>query len=183
LPPPEGNANLFAMEDAFAEQAFYLADSGVDFLHIESMTHPKEARAALRGARLGAPDAAVVISMSCRLSRGAYITPTGSMPELMLQVFQEEKADGVGINCSLSPVDLFNLVRMLVDRSDVPIFAQPTIAPDDSGPLYPREFASGVETLFALGARAVGGCCGTRPTDISAAYEITARTVPAQPRV
>jgi 5-methyltetrahydrofolate--homocysteine methyltransferase len=169
IPPPQGDANLIDMEEAFAEQASLLAEGGVDFLHIETMAHPKEMRAALRGAREGAPGLAVVVSMSARRSRDRYKTTQGFSVASMMKVGIEERADGLGANCMLSPADMLDLITMMVAEADVPVFAQPTIAPDGGVPLYPDEFAEGVAALFEAGARAVGGCCGTGATDLDSA--------------
>jgi homocysteine S-methyltransferase len=171
-PPPEGNADLLALEEAFAEQAAALAEGGVHLLHVETLYHPKEARAALRGCRLGAPDLPVIASMTCRAERSGFATLLGFSPENMLQAFVEEGADAVGANCTLAPADLLDLVRLLRTRTLLPVIARPTIAPTGAAPLLPGEFATGVRALFAVGATAVGGCCGAGPRDIAAARAV-----------
>lgn len=169
IPPPQGNASLLELEDTFEEQARSLADGGVHFLHIETMVHPKELRAALRGARAAAPELQVVVSMACRPSAEGFKTTMGFSVESMIAVAMEEKADGIGANCMLSPVDMLPLIQAMVAQTSVPVFAKPTIAPNGGAPLYPDEFADGVIQLFEAGARAVGGCCGTNPKDIDSA--------------
>jgi methionine synthase I (cobalamin-dependent) len=166
VPPPEGRADLAELEDAYAEQAMALAEGGVDFLHIETLYHPKEARAALRGARLGAPGLPVVASMTCRATATGYATPLGMTPETMLAAFIEEGADGVGVNCTLPPGDLLDLVRQLRARTTLPLFAKPTATPNGAARIRSEDMATGAIALFAVGATAVGGCCGTTPFDI-----------------
>lgn len=178
VPPPEGKADLIELEDAFAEQAMSLAEGGVDLIHIETMYHPKEARAAIRGVREGAPDLAIAASMTCRRTTAGYTTPLGFPPEVMLATFLEEEVDAIGVNCTLAPADMLDLVRFLRTRSDRPIFAKPTVAPSGSGPILPEELATGALALFAAGASAVGGCCGAGPADIAAVRRI----VDAAPR-
>lgn len=168
IPPPEGKADLVELEDCFAEQAMVLAEGGVDFLHIETQYHPKEARAALRGAREGAPDLQVAISMTCQRTATGYVTPLGFPAEVLLAVFLEEKVDAIGVNCTLSPADMVDLVSMLRSRSGRPIFAKPTAAPRGVTPLDKLEMAMGSLGLFAAGARAVGACCGAGPDEIAA---------------
>jgi methionine synthase I (cobalamin-dependent) len=176
IPPPEGNADLVELEDAFAEQAQALAEGGVDLLHLETFYHPKEARAAIRGARAGAPGLPLVGSMTCRRQRaGGYATPLGFPAETMLGAFLEEGADGVGTNCTLGPADMLDLVRLVRSRTDKPLFAKPTIAPSGSAPLLPDELAVGALALWAAGATAVGGCCGSGPADIAAVSRAFAR--------
>lgn len=167
LPPPEGLADLTELEDAYAEQAMALAEGGVDVLHVETMYHPKEARAALRGARLGAPGLPVLASMTCKLAPGGYATPLGFAPEVMLAVFLEERVDGVGVNCTLAPATMLDLVRLIRSRTHLPLLAQPTASPGPSEHILPREMAVGALALFAAGATVVGGCCATTPADIA----------------
>jgi methionine synthase I (cobalamin-dependent) len=168
-PPPEGEANLVDMEQAFAEQALALAEGGVDVLHLETMYHPKEARAALRGCRIGAPGLPVIASMTCQYEGSSYSTGFGFTPESLLQVFLEERADGIGVNCSIGPATMLDVIRLIRTRYRGFILAKPTIAPTNEAPLLPGEFATGALALFAVGATAVGGCCGTGPADIAAA--------------
>jgi methionine synthase I (cobalamin-dependent) len=171
IPPPEGTADLIELEDAYAEQAMALAEGGVDALHIETMYHPKEARAAIRGAREGAPSLRLIASMTCRRHGTAYTTPLGFSPEVMLAAFLEEGVQGVGANCTLAPADMLDLIRLIRSRTDVAVFAKPTLSPTGTSILPPQELASGALALFAAGAYAVGGCCGAGPDAIRAARQ------------
>jgi 5-methyltetrahydrofolate--homocysteine methyltransferase len=171
VPPPEGNADLLELEAAFAEQAAVLAQAdpaGVAFLHLECFYHPKELRAAMRGCRAGAPGLPVATSFSCNRAGSTYRSAMGFAVEQLIGVALEESADALGANCWLPPDEMLPLVELLLARSPVPVLAQPIVAPAGAAPLYPGEFAVGIELLFATGARAVGGCCGTRPADLAA---------------
>jgi 5-methyltetrahydrofolate--homocysteine methyltransferase len=171
LPPPQGDADLHLLEETFAEQAMLLAEAGVDFLHAETMCHPKELRAVMRGCRQGAPQMPLVVSISCQRSGAQFKSSLGFSAEALVAVALEEKAAGIGANCMLPPEAMSQLISYIVEQADVPVFAKPTIAPDGGPPLYPEEFAQGVLSLFGLGAAAVGGCCGTSAEDIRAAAE------------
>ncbi|MFH0900254.1 MAG: homocysteine S-methyltransferase family protein [Pseudomonadota bacterium] len=181
IPPPQGNADLELLEHCYAEQAKVLAGSGVDLLHLETMYHPKEARAALRGARNGAPGIQVIASMTCRRISGGgsgYATPLGFSPEVMLAVFLEENADAIGVCCSLEPASMLDLLSLVRRRTSKPIFAKPIPPPATESSVGPEAFARGVMALLAAGARAVGGCCGTGPAEIATAR----RHLDAMPR-
>jgi methionine synthase I (cobalamin-dependent) len=156
------------LEDAFAEQAAYLAEAGVDLLHIETLMDPLEARAAVRGARLGAPGLAVVASLTCTKQHGAFVTPLGHKWEAVLDTLLEEKVDGVGTNCSLAPHDMLGLVERMRARTDKVLWAKPTCAPTYGPSVSPAEFARAALALYQAGANAVGGCCGTGPAHIAA---------------
>jgi 5-methyltetrahydrofolate--homocysteine methyltransferase len=172
LPPPQGDADLHLLEEVFAEQASVLAAEGVDFLHLETMVHPKELRAALRGCQDGASKLPVVASICSQLSAGVYKSTLGFAADALIAVALEERVSGIGVNCMLPPAAMAPLVSaMLALDGDLPVFAQPTIAPNEAAPLYPEEFAQGVLSLFDLGAAAVGGCCGTGAEDIRAVSE------------
>ena len=171
VPPPEGEADLLELEDAFAEQASAIAEAGpgaAAFIHLESFYHPKELRAALRGCRAGAPGMAIAASFACSRAGSSYRSAMGFPVEQLLAVALEERADAVGANCWLTPAAMVPLIEILLARSAVPVIAKPIAAPAGSAPLYPGEFALGVEVLFATGARAVGGCCGTTADDVAA---------------
>jgi 5-methyltetrahydrofolate--homocysteine methyltransferase len=175
VPPPEGDADLIELEDAFAEQAQLLVGAGARALHLETFGHPKELRAALRGARAGAPGVPVIGSFTCLAAIGSgrvgdpiLRTPAGFSPDAMIQVLIEEAADGAGVNCSVGPNDMIALVARLAGRVDVPIVARPIAAPQGSAPLLPDEFAREAVDLFTVGAALVGGCCGTGPADLGA---------------
>ncbi len=171
VPPPEGSANLAEMEYAFAEQAAALQEGGVDLLHVETLYHPKEARAAIRGCRAGARNIPVVASVSCSIVTNNYRTTMGFAAETILSTLLEEKVDGLGVNCALLPAEMLDLIRLLRDRTDLPIFAQPTAKPEPRRAIEPDEFATGAVALLAVGADAVGGCCGTKPAHIEAAHD------------
>ncbi len=172
VPPPEGDADLIELEETFAEQAAAIADAGagrVAFIHLESFYHPKELRAALRGCRAGAPALSVAASLACNRAGASYKSALGFPVELLLSVALEERADAVGANCWLPPHDMLPLIERLLARSPVPVMAKPTVAPTGQPRLHPEQFAAGALALFAAGARAVGGCCGTTAADLAAA--------------
>lgn len=79
----------------------------------------------------------------------------GFPADVLLGVALAEQADAEGANCRLSPADMLPLIERMVARSPVPVFAKPIVAPA-GGPLYPGEFAAGVESLFTCGARGWG---------------------------
>src|SRR5690606_29216561 len=171
VPPPEGDADLTELEEVFAEQAALLAEGGVDLLHADTTVHPKEPRAALRRCPDGAPDLPVVVSITCRRHGNDYRSTMGFCSDQLAQVALEERADGLGVNCNLPPSALVALVDRWAAHA-VPLFVQPSGAPESGPALYPAQFAAGCMDLFDAGARAVGGCCGTSGAELAAAREL-----------
>jgi methionine synthase I (cobalamin-dependent) len=174
VPAPDGPTDLHELEDAFAEQAQALAEGGVDLLCLETMAHPKELRAALRGVREGAPALGVIASIGARRTTKGYVTWQGFAVEQLLAVALEEHADGVGVNCGLTPAEMLDLVRQLRARTDLPLIARAVAEPTGAPPVSPSTFAEGMLALLAAGATSVGGCCGAGPAHIAAARALLA---------
>jgi homocysteine S-methyltransferase len=83
-------------------------------------------------------------------------------------------ADVVGVNCSVGPHGVLEVVEQLAKVVTVPISAQPNAGlPREVGdrkmymasPEYMAEYA---RRIVEAGARFVGGCCGTTPDHIKA---------------
>ena len=53
----------------------------------------------------------VVASISCRPGNGGYLSHIGFTAEHIIQVLAEERADGVGVNCTLAPAEQKKLLR------------------------------------------------------------------------
>jgi homocysteine S-methyltransferase len=85
----------------------------------------------------------------------------------------------LGINCTLGPQRSLTALRELRAHSDLPLSVQPNaglprrVAPArfeyDADTEY---FARYAGQLMEAGARIVGGCCGTTPTQLAAAAEL-----------
>jgi methionine synthase I (cobalamin-dependent) len=169
---PGADVSPAELEDAFAEQATLLAEAGADLLHVETFYHPVELGAALRGARAGAPALAVIGSFTCGRDPAApddvagFRTPAGFAPAAMLAVLAAERADAVGVCCSLPAAALAPLVRQVADATEAPVVAQPIPAPGRAAPA--ERFATAAHALFAAGASIVGGCCGVDAADLAA---------------
>jgi methionine synthase I (cobalamin-dependent) len=116
--------------------------------------------------------------MTCKAAGQGYATPLGASVEAMLAAFVEEGADAVGVNCTLDPVSMLDLVRLVRSKTALPILAQPTAAPTAQPVVAPGEMGLGALALLAAGATAVGSCCGSEPAHIAA----IARAVASQGR-
>ncbi|MBD3347605.1 MAG: hypothetical protein GF400_00215, partial [Candidatus Eisenbacteria bacterium] len=170
LVEPLGELSFKGAYDAFAEQARALAEGGVDFILIETMTELREAKAALLAARetTGLP---VIITMTFGEN---YATPTGTDPATAANVLSSMGAFAVGANCSTGPSLMVEVVGRMAQTVATPLLAQPNAGlPElvDGETVFkvgPDEFAEGMERLVPAGASFVGGCCGTTPAHIEA---------------
>ncbi|MFH1502677.1 MAG: homocysteine S-methyltransferase family protein, partial [Candidatus Eisenbacteria bacterium] len=165
LVEPLGDLSFWDAYETFREQSEALAEGGVDFILIETMSDLKEARAALLAAResTGLP---VMITMTFD---DTFVTPTGTDPATAANVLASMGAFAVGANCSTGPTRMVEVIGRMAETVSVPILAQPNAGLPElvNGRTVfrvgPEEFARGIEKLVTVGASMVGGCCGTRP--------------------
>ena len=157
---------------AYAEQAAALAEGGVDLLLIETMFAFDETDAAFQGAR-SVTDLPIVVSFS--YDRGTA-TMMGVKPKKVVTKYQEMGAALVGANCGTT---LENMETIMAEYAETapgfPLWAKPNaglprmdvetqIAYYDVTPEKMGEYAG---KYIALGARVVGGCCGSRPEHVA----------------
>lgn len=158
--------------EAFAIQAEALAAGGVDVLWIETMADVAEVSAAVEGARRGAPHLPIVTTMTFD-SHGR--TMMGTWPRDAARALAELGAVAVGANCGTGPAEIENAIEamhgvapdtILVAKGNagVPRFVGVSTVYD----MTPEMAGEHALRVRALGARIVGGCCGTTPDHIRA---------------
>ncbi|HEX4439817.1 MAG TPA: homocysteine S-methyltransferase family protein [Thermoanaerobaculia bacterium] len=153
------------LETEHAAQARELAAAGADLILAETHNSIREAAAALLAAKAtGLPVAvSLVTDGKGRLLSGetiedaaARLVPLGP--------------DAIGINCVPAARVLFELDRLKGAAGSTPLLAYGNLGlPQDekgwefSEELAPEAYAEEAARWLALGARIVGGCCGTTP--------------------
>ncbi len=170
---PLGDVSLAELADSFARQAEVLAASGVDYLSIETMMDLAEARCALEAALgTGLP---VTVCLTFERRKRGHFTLMGNGPREAMQTLVQAGATAVGANCSLGAADMWDLVPELLEGSgSAPVIVKPNAGlPElvDGRPVYrqdPLSFAADVARCVELGARIVGGCCGTGGEHVAA---------------
>jgi 5-methyltetrahydrofolate--homocysteine methyltransferase len=172
---PLGKRTADEATEFFAEQARTLAEAGVDVLYVETMSSLEELRAAVEGARSAAPDLPVTATLSFeRRTR----TNMGVRPEEAAELLRELDVAAMGANCGHS-LDMTEeaLRRMAEVAPGVPLIAKPNAGiPHMEGEEFvydgtPEEMADYARLYVELGARVVGGCCGSTPAHIAAIAE------------
>lgn len=159
----------------FAEQAAALAEAGVDVLYIETMSSLDEARAAVEGARRVAPEVPLTVTFSFdRKGR----TGMGVRPQEAAQRLLEWGVTGMGANCGASLEMTEGAVRQMREAAPEAILI---VKPNAGLPkvvqgelVYeatPAVMAQWARRFVDLGARVVGGCCGSTPAHIRAIAE------------
>lgn len=154
---------------AFASQIRGLVAGGADLIFIETQFDLAEARAAVAAARQEC-DLPVMVSMT--FEQGVSLT--GSTPAIFAETMQNMGVDVVGTNCSLGPDQMQPVVQELLSVCECPVMAEPNAGlPELRGnetvfPLGPEDFAQKTAPFAHLGARVLGGCCGTTPAHLAA---------------
>jgi 5-methyltetrahydrofolate--homocysteine methyltransferase len=156
---------------AFAEQARALAEGGVDFLLFETHFALNEVDAGLEGAR-SVTDLPIVVSFS--YDRGTR-TMMGVKPTDVIKKYEPMGVTMIGANCGTT---LENMETILKEYGSVdpgfPLWAKPNAGIPrlvNGETLYdvtPDEMAEFAKKYAALGARVVGGCCGSTPEHVAA---------------
>ena len=173
LAEPYGPLKPDDITATFAEQAKALAEGGVDLLLIETMFAFEETTPAFEGAR-SVTDLPIVVSFS--YDRGVR-SMMGVKPKDVIKKYSEMGATVVGANCGTT---LENMELVLKEYGETipnfPLWAKPNagvphmdieteLGVYDMGPEDMAKFA---KRYIELGAKIVGGCCGTTPEYIEA---------------
>ena len=177
---PLGQLNHASALAGFSEQAHALAEGGVDVLWIETMSSNEEVAAAIEGAKAtGLPICATMTFDTASRSM------MGIVPAEFAEFARDLGANFVGANCGIGPAELLHSVRGILAASG----SLPVVAKGNCGiPAYvegaihyhgtPELMAE--YALFArdVGAKVIGGCCGTSPAHVAAMVAALDKTAP-----
>ena len=167
---PLGHLTHSSALSGFSEQAEALAEGGVDVLWIETMSSNEEVAAAIEAAKAtGLPICATMTFDTASRSM------MGVLPADFAEFAKGLGANFIGANCGIGPAELLHSVRGIIAVSA----SLPVVAKGNCGiPAYiegaihyhgtPELMAE--YALFArdLGAKIIGGCCGTSPAHVAA---------------
>ena len=164
---PHGPLSEAEARRIYIEQAEILAQAGIDFFLLETHYDLREARLNLAACLDVAPGIPVAASMTFDRKNKGFFTVMGDEAVEALTILNEDGACVVGANCTLEAEGMLELAQSLLGKVEAPLLFQPnagspTITP--GGIIYPQDasaFARYVGEIAQLGARAIGGCCGT----------------------
>ena len=162
------------MVENYRRQIAGLLEGGADLLAAETLLYPQDAEAILTAAELeGAETVMYTFTMQ----------PDGSLFSGMdagkvLRELEEAGAAAVGFNCVAADMMTPYLVSKLRRQVKGPLVCKPNagipvIKPGNvvEYPMTPEEFAGIVAECHQMGAKILGGCCGTAPEYIAAVKE------------
>ncbi len=168
---PYGDIEEELAHELFARNARAAQAAGCDLIVIETMMDLNEAELAVRAARENT-DLPVFVTLSFNENGRTLF---GFTPKEAAASLIGVGANGVGLNCSVGPVEALPVVQAYREAlGELPLVVQPNAGlPDMSSgqAVYtcsPDEFAQALAALMDAGARVLGGCCGTTPEHIAA---------------
>lgn len=171
LMKPLGTLSYAVAVDAFTEQAGALAESGADAILVETMSDLNEAKAAIEGAKR-ATDLPILCTLSFDTQRH---TMMGVSPRQAIKELWPLGMLAIGGNCGKTLDDMEEVLRQM--RAAVPeatLMAKPNAGLPrmvDRQAVYdvtPQVMAEYALRYAELGAKIVGGCCGSTPAHIKA---------------
>lgn len=178
---PWGPTAAEEAEEYFRRQATGLLEGGVDGFVLETFSDVHEIQAAYKACR-SLSDLPIIAQMTVgadgRTTYGADI-------EQVAEELDGLGAEVVGLNCSVGPSTILDSLEVFSERTAKPLSAQPNAGlprPVGDRKIYmasPEYMAKYARRLIGVGARFVGGCCGTTPEHIKVAAA-TVRSI--QPR-
>ncbi|MDA8165709.1 MAG: bifunctional homocysteine S-methyltransferase/methylenetetrahydrofolate reductase [Desulfobacteraceae bacterium] len=170
FPLEAGDTDPGEVEASFKEQIGALLEGGIDLLILETFTHLDELLLAIRTARGLTADLPIVAQMAYpargKTARGDDALKCGTAA-------LKAGASVVGANCGRGVKSMLKAIERLSPlKEQVPLSAFPNAGfPEIVGhrmvyPAQPEYMARVIGEMIKLGARLVGGCCGTTPVHI-----------------
>jgi homocysteine S-methyltransferase len=160
------------LREIFREQAEALEERGVDFYVLETFGNPAELLAAIDAIR-SFSQLPIVAELTYSEEGSTF---SGARPKEAWALLRERGVQVIGANCSVGPQDHLRLLQELSEvAGSFPTSAMPNVGfPQRAGDrvIYPKSSPEYFD-LFAreavgMGARILGGCCGTSPEHIRA---------------
>jgi 5-methyltetrahydrofolate--homocysteine methyltransferase len=179
---PLGDLPAQELEDELRELAIAAKNAGCDLALLETMSDPREVKAAA----LAAKAAGLPVVSTMTFDRGGR-TMMGTDPAAFSVLAESLGVALLGQNCGFGPDAALELLPEFMG-SGKPVLAQPNAGlPEvvDGAVRYsvtPEEFAGFARELCLAGAAAIGGCCGTTPAHIKAAAGAVSDLPPAAPK-
>lgn len=172
---PLGDLGFEEAVSIFSESIKIGADAGADLVLIETMNDSLEAKAAVIAAK---ESCNLPVFITCVYDESKKLM-TGADPEAMITMLEGLGVDAIGINCSLGPKQMLEIVPEFAKNSSVPVIVNPNagLPRSENGKtvfdIDAEEFSDIMCEIVGAGATIIGGCCGTTPEHIAKTVEKT----------
>lgn len=157
-------AGTLSFERAYAYYKEMLTageQAGADLVVFETQTDLLELKAAVLAAKENTK-LPILCTMTFEENKRTF---TGVSVPAMAKTLEGLGVSAVGVNCSLGPVELYDVIRELAEWTNLPLILKPNAGlPDPVTNEYhisANEFAIESAKSAELGVKFFGGCCGT----------------------
>lgn len=167
---PVGDAGFDEMVEIFGEQVRAFVAGGADLISMETFLDIRELRAAVIACR----EFSTLPVIAQMTFDDAGRTVLGTPPEAAAVTLDALGADVIGSNCGLGIDGIYAILEKMRTVTARPLIAQanaglPQLVDGQTVfPGTPEEMVAYHDRLLTLGARVIGGCCGTTPAHIRA---------------
>ncbi len=157
------------LEEIFREQIESLLEGGVDLLLFETYNCVEEMEVGIKVARSLSPQTPIIASFTFP---NQLKTIFGEKITDIMEKVENLPVDAVGANCGPGPQGVHEAVRIILSLTPKPVLYMPNagqarfIHGKFLYPHNPEYFAYYGEKTAKMGAKFIGGCCGTTPEHI-----------------
>ncbi len=161
---PFGDLSFEEAYDIFAE-TIKAANERTDLIVIETMNDSYETKAAV----LAAKEVSSLPIFVSNVYDEKEKLMTGADALAIVSMLEGLGVDGIGLNCSLGPEQMLRILPTFLEYSSTPTLIMPNaglpkvVEGKTIFDVTPDSFAKYMEKAVDMGARIIGGCCGTNP--------------------
>lgn len=169
LMEPMGSLSFDDAYEVFKEIAIAAEKGGADLVCIETMSDIYELKACVLAIKENT--SLPIIASATFLDTNLMLT--GAKVQTLVTTMEALGVDAVGFNCGSSLENARILAKAFVESASIPVFVEPNagIPVVENGKTVfkvdPKEFAETMHYCASIGARILGGCCGTTPLHIA----------------
>jgi methionine synthase / methylenetetrahydrofolate reductase (NADH) len=167
---PWGKTSIDEARAIFRDQAEALLAGGVDLFILETFSDLNEIQAAINGVK-DICNKPIVAQMTIEEDGNSL---EGTPPETFVRRIEQWGADVIGLNCSVGPQTMLDIIERIAHITSKKLSVQPNAGKPkniEGRNIYlcsPEYMASYAKKFVRYGVRLVGGCCGTTPQHIKA---------------
>ncbi|MBR5155003.1 MAG: homocysteine S-methyltransferase family protein [Clostridia bacterium] len=175
---PLGNLEFEDAIELFAKNIRLAEKYGVDAVLIETMNDSYETKAAVLATKENCDLPVFVTNVYDESGK----LMTGADAVSMIAMLEGLGVDALGMNCSLGPDKMLDILEKFVEYSSVPIIVNPNagLPAEVNGKtvfsIDAEEFSDYMLKMSKMGASLLGGCCGTTPEYIKKTIKKTKNT-------
>lgn len=175
---PLGDLSFEDCVSLYAQNVKVAAAAGADLILIETMNDSHETKAAVLAAKENSDLPIFVTNVYDETGK----LMTGADPAAMIAMLESMGVTALGINCSLGPDKMLDIIDSFTENASVPIIVNPNAGlPEvvDGKTVFNVDshvFSDYMVKLAERGACILGGCCGTTPEYIAELVERASKT-------